>query len=327
MGCLKLHNDYFSELDKSGFKNCLASKKTKNKGHSSYDYGFNGMERDDAVKGRGNSYNYKKRMYDPRVGRFLSIDPKASSFPWYTPYQFAGNTPIMAIDLDGLEPAYFATRRSNGTTKLTLAVIGMFAELYGQQYWMAGAEANLQINQKIHDKITHYKSGAITLGFEINYTNNYRNASGTAWLNITSHEIVHVEQFRSLFGDHFKNNQKYKEAKANWMILYGMEAGSTWIKGKLNHKSSMSTHDEIPLEKEANAKQTLFMDFFNSQYYKKKSGGIGNKVIDLLKKAHQAMKSGNKDAYHSAYNTLIDLVRKFKSENSKKENNKNKAQQ
>ncbi|HMQ70696.1 MAG TPA: hypothetical protein PKC58_17100, partial [Ignavibacteria bacterium] len=26
------------------------------------------------------------------------------SYPWYTPYQFAGNTPIMAVDLDGLEP-------------------------------------------------------------------------------------------------------------------------------------------------------------------------------------------------------------------------------
>ena len=31
------------------------------------------------------------------------MDPLTKSFPWWTPYQFAGNRPIQAIDLDGLE--------------------------------------------------------------------------------------------------------------------------------------------------------------------------------------------------------------------------------
>ena len=43
------------------------------------------------------------RIYDPRLGRFLSVDPIGKKFPFYTPYQFAGNKPIIAIDLDGLE--------------------------------------------------------------------------------------------------------------------------------------------------------------------------------------------------------------------------------
>ena len=33
----------------------------------------------------------------------MSVDPLTSSYPWYTPYQFAGNKPIWAVDLDGLE--------------------------------------------------------------------------------------------------------------------------------------------------------------------------------------------------------------------------------
>ena len=33
----------------------------------------------------------------------LSVDPLTKSYPWYTPYQFAGNNPILNIDLDGLE--------------------------------------------------------------------------------------------------------------------------------------------------------------------------------------------------------------------------------
>ncbi|MBW7943715.1 MAG: hypothetical protein H3C64_15365, partial [Candidatus Kuenenia stuttgartiensis] len=68
-----------------------------------YKYGFNGKENDNEVKGEGNQQDYGMRIYDPRLGRFLSVDPLTSKFPWYTPYQFAGNKPIIAIDLDGLE--------------------------------------------------------------------------------------------------------------------------------------------------------------------------------------------------------------------------------
>lgn len=69
-----------------------------------YRYGYNGKENDSEVKGEGNQLDYGMRIYDPRIGRFLSVDPLQKYFPWYTPYQFAGNNPIKFIDLDGLEP-------------------------------------------------------------------------------------------------------------------------------------------------------------------------------------------------------------------------------
>ena len=40
------------------------------------------------------------------ASRFLSVDPIGREYPELSPYQFAGNTPIQAIDLDGLEPTY-----------------------------------------------------------------------------------------------------------------------------------------------------------------------------------------------------------------------------
>ena len=43
------------------------------------------------------------RIYDPRVGRFLSMDPLTKSYPELTPYQFASNSPVSGIDLDGKE--------------------------------------------------------------------------------------------------------------------------------------------------------------------------------------------------------------------------------
>src|SRR5690606_10864897 len=71
-----------------------------------YRYGFNGKENDNEVYGStGTFQDYGMRMYDTRLGRFISVDPLTDKYPYYTPYQFAGNTPIKFIDLDGLEPA------------------------------------------------------------------------------------------------------------------------------------------------------------------------------------------------------------------------------
>tara|TARA_R110002072_G_scaffold287464_4_gene453139 strand:- start:12283 stop:13299 length:1017 start_codon:yes stop_codon:yes gene_type:complete len=70
---------------------------------SDYRYGFQGQEMDDEVKGEGNSVNYTFRMHDPRVGRFLSIDPLAKSYPWNSTYAFAENRVIDGIDLEGKE--------------------------------------------------------------------------------------------------------------------------------------------------------------------------------------------------------------------------------
>jgi RHS repeat-associated protein len=71
-----------------------------------YRYGFNGKEQDDEVSGEGNLYDYGFRIYNPRLGKFLSVDPLMQKYPELTPYQFASNTPIQAVDLDGAESMF-----------------------------------------------------------------------------------------------------------------------------------------------------------------------------------------------------------------------------
>jgi RHS repeat-associated protein len=60
------------------------------------------MELDNEVKGNGNSYTTEFRQYDPRLGRWLSLDPLASSFPWQSPYCAFDNNPIFYTDPLGL---------------------------------------------------------------------------------------------------------------------------------------------------------------------------------------------------------------------------------
>jgi len=66
-------------------------------------FGFNGKEKTDELYGTGNAYDYGMRMYDARLGRFMSTDPLFKKYPELSTYQFASNRPIEAIDLDGKE--------------------------------------------------------------------------------------------------------------------------------------------------------------------------------------------------------------------------------
>ncbi|MGB3869378.1 MAG: RHS repeat-associated core domain-containing protein, partial [Flavobacteriales bacterium] len=97
-----------------------------------YRFGFNGKENDNEVYGAtGTFQDYGERAYDTRVGRFFSVDPIANDYPWYSPYQFAGNKPIWAVDLDGLEEFFRTDFYVNGEfwkTELNVASdAGMYA--------------------------------------------------------------------------------------------------------------------------------------------------------------------------------------------------------
>lgn len=66
---------------------------------TSYRYGFNGKEKDNSI---GNdNYDFGARIYDGRIGRWLSVDPLAKKYPNESPYIFSGNSPIFMIDRYG----------------------------------------------------------------------------------------------------------------------------------------------------------------------------------------------------------------------------------
>ncbi|WP_168732857.1 RHS repeat domain-containing protein [Flavobacterium supellecticarium] len=74
----------------------------------SYRYGFNGMEKDDELKGEGNSITTEFRQYDPRIGRWLTPDPKASLMPFQSPYNAFDNRPTITVDPRGDCPSCFS---------------------------------------------------------------------------------------------------------------------------------------------------------------------------------------------------------------------------
>ena len=110
MGCLKLEH-----IDKGYLKkiNFSLESAVERKGNANFfrlntsPYGFGGMEADNEVKGNGNSYTTEFRQYDPRIGRWLSLDPAMNLVPSMSPYVAFNNNPIFYTDPNGDLPPPF----------------------------------------------------------------------------------------------------------------------------------------------------------------------------------------------------------------------------
>ena len=66
-----------------------------------YWYGFNSMEQDDEWSFTGGHYDFDTRMYDSRLGQFLSLDPLSREFPGQSDYMAFNGNPVFFIDPDG----------------------------------------------------------------------------------------------------------------------------------------------------------------------------------------------------------------------------------
>ncbi|MFN5983146.1 MAG: RHS repeat-associated core domain-containing protein [Fluviicola sp.] len=96
--------DIMQAMDYSPFGVTLKGRNLKKTGLADlYRYGITGMEKDDEMKGDGNSYDFGARMLDPRLGRWLTIDPLASKYPYLSTYSFVNNSPLLYIDPNGKE--------------------------------------------------------------------------------------------------------------------------------------------------------------------------------------------------------------------------------
>lgn len=88
-------------------------------GNGEHRYGFNGKEKDDEFyDNSGNIYDFGARLFDSRLGRWLSIDPLAKEFAGRSPYEFSLSSPIKLNDPTGLKPNDPSTENSTSTAPI-----------------------------------------------------------------------------------------------------------------------------------------------------------------------------------------------------------------
>jgi len=73
----------------------------KNGSALGYRYGFNGQEKDDEIAGENNDLDFGARIYDARLGRWMSTDPLEKKYPGISTYSFSYDSPIAYNDPDG----------------------------------------------------------------------------------------------------------------------------------------------------------------------------------------------------------------------------------
>ncbi|MCB9196581.1 MAG: hypothetical protein H6598_10185 [Flavobacteriales bacterium] len=126
-----------------------------------YSYGYQGSEKDDEVKGTGNSYTTFFRQLDPRLGRWLTIDPVFQ--PWQSPYTSMDNNPIIYNDLLGNKVKVGKQKEEKKTTELEVKqVINSTTNVINDmnkentkityKYYAAGKEVTEKEYTKIKDE-------------------------------------------------------------------------------------------------------------------------------------------------------------------------------
>lgn len=78
------------------------------------------MEKDDEVKGNGNSLDFGARIYDPRVGRWLSRDTLEGKYPELSPYHFSANNPVLLVDRDGRDFGISIIKDAHGNSTIII---------------------------------------------------------------------------------------------------------------------------------------------------------------------------------------------------------------
>lgn len=133
----------------------MVKKHPENLSNDNYRYGFNGMESDDEIKGEKNSLDFGARIYDPRIGRWMSVDPLQKKYPASSPYSFVLNTPIQAVDPDGRVVVWANDLQSQIMKKQVMKLVeesDVFRAIY-EQLDVLPYNINVSVNDEVIDDL------------------------------------------------------------------------------------------------------------------------------------------------------------------------------
>jgi RHS repeat-associated protein len=245
-----------------------------------YRFGFNGKEKDDEFNGNGVTYDYGARVYDARIGRFLSVDPLTKKYPELTPYQFGSNRPIDGLDLDGKE----WSKAANGDIIFKAVIVnnsGKNISLQGAKYEiekqfkaMFGKGFNIQIRMEYNQsklKVAQDEAKIEFLDPEI-FTHNEKGleggfAQGPKEKNTGGRYIAINSDVIDLSG---RPTGLFKDDNG----FYAHEIGHS---GGLDHPFDLRNHDEN------NLLQMKDVDFGNFMSYPQEDFPVYNHQLPIYK--------------------------------------------
>jgi RHS repeat-associated protein len=138
------------------------------------------MERDDEVKGSGNSYDFGARMYDSRLGRFLSMDAQSHTQPSWSPYKGFYSNPLIFNDPDG-NTEYLTIFYDNKKTGEKVQIrIQVSDDVKGRFNVQTGIYQYYDIEREMHINIDKEGTYAVKINEKVGA---FKCSLGTCWMN------------------------------------------------------------------------------------------------------------------------------------------------
>jgi RHS repeat-associated protein len=171
-----------------------------------YRFGFNGMEKDNEVKGIGNSLDFGERIYDSRLGTWMSIDKMAGKHPGFTPYVFCRDNPIVKYDPNG-NTDYSATvqikKNAKGEITKTITVNMVYAVLNvsSTPIYNANAVSGGDYKASAFTGSTSYKENGKTVNVNIQTNIQYRQVDNINQVRNGENVMLIVDDVKRISGD------------------------------------------------------------------------------------------------------------------------------
>jgi RHS repeat-associated protein len=259
-----------------------------------YRFGFNGKEKDNEPYGDGNEMDFGARMYDSRIGRWLSLDPLMAKYPFLSPFNYCENNPVVFIDPDGKDAIITINAKDKTITISTTIYLkgkGATNEVSAtmqadiMQDWNIGAKytdkdgnefaVKFDVNVKVKERGDRLKSGDNIVRVKNNVSRSYSGGNKGTWrgkgtdgndLRKDSDPAPH--EFGHFIGLKDRYDRKTSDAHVGWIgNVMAMPAGQ----GKVDTRNIFAV-----LDNELGDKTLKVMKTYNKEL--KKHNGDESKV-------------------------------------------------
>ena len=294
-----------------------------------YRYGFNGKERDPATEWGQTSYDYGFRIYNPSIGKFLSVDPLQKKYPDLSPYQYVANSPIIFVDPDGREIVWATDEISQKTKKAVLELVSkseLFAEVYRT---LDGLERKISVETN-PDKV---KQAIIKATGDPNAeAEGYSSEQNSEIVFSTNTQVAFTEEFfhqyqYEIYGDKRDNTVPNLDAEAkvfNQAVAFESigEGGtlSDKVKSGINNADEQYLSPDSPIYMNNGGTLLIFVNIENSLKIEEKTDRYNAWIswLNTFKENHNQIENdpygkGNKlAAKPKAFNEVVDKIEKKK---------------
>jgi RHS repeat-associated protein len=120
------------------------------------------MEQDNEVQGQGNAYDFGARIYDSRLGRWMSTDPQFKKRPDQSTYKSFLNNPIIYVDPDG-ETEWIKTTVTDEATGESFIHLAKVSEKYEEKIHSVDAGYGSHSTVKVHEYYNIYHEQTVTI--------------------------------------------------------------------------------------------------------------------------------------------------------------------